>query len=132
MSISFFDLFGWLNLFQISTVRALFPPTFLHNFLPLVATERTITFSAITPSVPPAFPTAHSVTVARIASPYSVHRSYQAAFLAALKDYFQGRRRILKEKDIIAVGISEEGARFGTSVAEEDEIELVMNLIHSF
>jgi peroxin-6 len=74
----------------------------------------------------PSFPTAHSITVARIASPHSVHRAYQSLFLDGLKEFFQSKRRILKKGDVIAIGICEEGARFGKEeikAPEEEDIE---------
>jgi peroxin-6 len=71
----------------------------------------------------PVFPTAKSVTVARIASPHSVNRAYQPLFLEGLKQYFQSHRRILKQGDLIAVGICEENVRFIDLKGEEDEIE---------
>ncbi len=54
----------------------------------------------------PVIPTARAVTVARIASPISVDRTYQQAFLSALKVHFEGRRTLIKAKDVIAVAVN--------------------------
>lgn len=57
-------------------------------------------------SGPPVVPTARAVTVARIASPVSVDRTYERAFLQALKDHFVGRNTLLKAGDIISVAVN--------------------------
>lgn len=100
-------------------VNAYLPPTLLHN---LHASSDSI---SLTPSrlTAPAFPVAHSVNVARIASPHSVHRAYQSLFLEGLKNFFQSRRRILKKGDVIAVGICEDTARFAEGKTEDDDVE---------
>lgn len=48
------------------------------------------------------------MTVARVASPYSNDRTYQPFFLHALKDYFEGQKRLVKKGDLIAVGLHAE------------------------
>ncbi|KXN87722.1 Peroxisomal biogenesis factor 6 [Leucoagaricus sp. SymC.cos] len=53
----------------------------------------------------PAIPTAKSVTVARIASPFSINRKYQTASLNALKAYFAATKRLVKANDIIAFSL---------------------------
>lgn len=99
---------------------------FLHNLLPTLSSLES-TLVSLHPikssSSAPHFPTAHSVTVARIASPHSVHRAYQPLFLDALKDYFQGRRRVLKKGDLIAVGVCEDVARYSTGGKEDSKVE---------
>ncbi|SCV73142.1 BQ2448_7067 [Microbotryum intermedium] len=100
---------------------ALFAPTLLHT-LP----SKTVTLVPAPASPHPSFPIACSVTVARVASPRSVHRAYQSLFLNGLKGFFQDRQRILKKGDVIAVGICEDMARFveGAAAEDEDEVEL--------
>ncbi|KAM0786124.1 hypothetical protein ACM66B_006934 [Microbotryomycetes sp. NB124-2] len=100
---------------------ALLPPVLLHN-LQLAPQEHLV----LTPSrLPrPAFPTAQSVTVARVASPHSVNRLYQPLFLRGLKDHFQSRKRVLKKGDVLAVGICEDMVRFSEGKSDEDEVEL--------
>ncbi|KAK4048422.1 peroxisomal assembly protein [Microbotryomycetes sp. JL201] len=97
------------------------PPVLLHN-LKLSPQEHLV----LAPSRLglPSFPTAQSVTVARIASPHSVNRLYQPLFLRGLKEYFQFKKRVLKMGDILAVGICEDMLRFSEGKGEEDEIEL--------
>lgn len=99
---------------------ALASPVLLHNVL--LDASGLISLSSTRLSSPN-FPTAQSVTVARIASPHSVNRAYQPLFLDGLKQYFQTRRRILKQGDLIAVGICEERVRFIESKPEDDEVE---------
>lgn len=57
-----------------------------------------------------------------------MHRAYQPLFLDALKDYFQGEKRILKKGDLIAVGVCEDIARYSSSnkedaKGEEEDVE---------
>jgi peroxin-6 len=54
----------------------------------------------------PAIPTAKSVTLARIASPFSTHSAYEDIFLQGLKNHFQSQRRLMKEGDIIPIVIN--------------------------
>lgn len=54
----------------------------------------------------PVIPTARAVTVARIASPISVDRTYQQAFLAGLKSQFEEETKLVKSGDIISVPIN--------------------------
>ncbi|KAF9268256.1 AAA-domain-containing protein [Marasmius fiardii PR-910] len=69
----------------------------------------------------PTVPTAVSITIARIASPISINRSYQTLFLNALKLHFQGRKRLIKQGDIIAVAIdTDELIRHNETVQGED------------
>lgn len=113
-------LVRWLTRSARRSVPAYFPPTLLHNFQPSSDNSLTLTPTRFSS---PFFPTAHSVTVARVASPHSVNRAYQALFLDGLKQYFQSRRRVLKKGDLIAVGICEDTARFSEAKSEEDEVE---------
>ncbi|SCZ94448.1 BZ3500_MvSof-1268-A1-R1_Chr12-2g03905 [Microbotryum saponariae] len=104
---------------------ALFAPTLLHT-LP----SKAVTLVPAALPFQPAFPIASSVTVARVASPRSVHRVYQSLFLDGLKGFFKDRQRILKRGDVIAVGICEDMARFseGAAAEDEDEVELPASL----
>jgi peroxin-6 len=51
----------------------------------------------------PAIPTAKSVTIARVASPVSINRRYQTAFLDSLKNYLASAKRLVKANDFIAI-----------------------------
>ena len=68
----------------------------------------------------PPLPTARSITVARVSSPYANNRAYQLLFLRALKDYFKMKIRLLKMGDLIAVSIRAEDARLIDGFMEED------------
>ncbi|KAJ7067729.1 AAA-domain-containing protein [Mycena belliarum] len=84
-------------------------PILLHNISPASAslTPRTLVFHP-SPfgSGYPGIPTARAVTIARIASPVSVDRTYQGSFLRALKKYFNDSKRLVKQGDLIAVAIN--------------------------
>jgi peroxin-6 len=54
----------------------------------------------------PIIPTATSVSLARVASPFSTGRVYQPLFLRALKTHFETSKRLVKKGDMIAVGIN--------------------------
>lgn len=54
----------------------------------------------------PAIPTAKSVTIARIANPFSIHRRYQTSSHNSLKSYFGSTKRLVKANDIIAVSLN--------------------------
>ncbi|KAF4578683.1 peroxisomal assembly protein [Pleurotus pulmonarius] len=56
-------------------------------------------------SLEPNIPIARSATIARVATPISTDRSYQPLFLYALKQYFEGKKRLVKEGDLIALEI---------------------------
>ena len=67
------------------------------------------------------FPTADAVTIARVASEHSMHKRYQPIFLEGLKAFFQEKRRILKQGDLIAIPIDDALARFTEDVPEGQE-----------
>lgn len=67
------------------------------------------------------FPTADAITIARVASEHSMHKRYQPIFLEGLKAFFQERRRILKQGDLIAIPIDDALARFTEDVPEGEE-----------
>jgi len=45
------------------------------------------------------------VTIARIASRLSTNRSYQPLVLQGLKTFFDGKRRLMKQGDLLAVKV---------------------------
>lgn len=63
---------------------------------------------------------AKTVTVARIASPVTVDRTYQAAFLAELKHHFETVERVVCDGDIIAIGLNEDVATLHPKRKEGD------------
>ncbi|KAI0831786.1 AAA-domain-containing protein [Trametes gibbosa] len=68
----------------------------------------------------PTIPTAKTVTIARVASPFSTDRTYQPLFLQALQSYFKDTTRLAKQGDVIAVGINTDDL-LGHSVAPDEE-----------
>ncbi|BGP43176.1 peroxisomal assembly protein [Rhodotorula kratochvilovae] len=112
------------------------PPALLFNLLgpsalsstpAAPATLHLLPASRVSPILPAPFPTAASVTIARLASPHSVNKVFQPLFLEGLKEHFSRRRRAVKKGDVIAVGIDEERVRFageGKEGAQEDEVDL--------
>ncbi|THV08077.1 AAA-domain-containing protein [Dendrothele bispora CBS 962.96] len=69
----------------------------------------------------PVVPTARSVTIARIASPFSINRTYLSLFLQALKKYFRGKRTLVKKGDIITVGIDTDNILKVQNHSSEDD-----------
>ncbi|KAG8993652.1 peroxisomal assembly protein [Tulasnella sp. 427] len=90
---------------------AIASPTLTSNILSTSsstnATNSTITIhpAPFSSSHSPPIPTATTATIARIASPHASDKTFQPLFLRALKRYFQGRVRVVKEGDIVAVPI---------------------------
>lgn len=76
--------------------------------------------SALVRSCPVPVPFAESLRIARVAGPLSVDRAYQGLFLEALRTFFEDRRRICRNGDIIAVAIEASKARFVAREAEAD------------
>lgn len=82
-------------------------------------------FPSATTAAYPDLPLAASLTVARLASPYSINKAFLPLFLEALKHWFKGRKRIIKKGDLVAVGICEDEARFSLT-GEEERVMLVL------
>ncbi|GAA5889484.1 hypothetical protein JCM5296_005959 [Sporobolomyces johnsonii] len=108
------------------------PPPLLHNLLSPLFSSNLPSSLILHPApqlssiVPPSLPTASSVTLARLASPHSVNKLYQPLFLEGLKEHFQGRRRVIRKGDVVAIGIEEGRARFiggGNGEGKGDEPE---------
>ncbi|PWN43106.1 AAA-domain-containing protein [Ceraceosorus guamensis] len=75
-------------------------------------------------SCPLPLPFADALTISRIAGPLSINRAYQPIFLDALRRYFEGRSRVVRLGDIIAVGIDEGRVRWvNTKTKTSDEAE---------
>jgi peroxin-6 len=96
---------------------------------------------------PPPIPTAQSVTVAKVASPVTTQRKYQPILLRALRKYFDGKRRLLKKGDFIAVAVDvsnaaifEDGLDGAEGRAKQESLDEIIDLsvfslhspIHSF
>jgi peroxin-6 len=50
-------------------------------------------------------PTAKAVTIARVASRLSTNRIYQPLVLQGLKNFFDGKKRLVKQGDLLAVKV---------------------------
>ncbi|POW11224.1 hypothetical protein PSTT_05392 [Puccinia striiformis] len=74
-------------------------------------------------------PTIRSLTLARLASPQALTKSYQPSFLRALKKYFKNNLRVLRDGDIIAIAIDQDSARFTDSQPEPSADELDPDVI---
>ncbi|KAJ6500326.1 AAA-domain-containing protein [Mycena sanguinolenta] len=97
-------------------------PMLLHNICSVSAPPPARTLSLHSSpfgSGQPAIPTARAVTIARVASPISVDRAYQPAFLGSLKAYFNDSKRLVKQGDLIAVGVDTD-----TNFADGTETEV--------
>lgn len=64
-------------------------------------------------NLPPAEgpPVATAVSIARIASPASMDKALQSAFLESLKHWFEAKERIVCKGDVIAICLNEDAAR---------------------
>lgn len=56
-------------------------------------------------------PVATAVSIARIASPASMDKALQSAFLESLKHWFEAKERIVCKGDVIAICLNEDAAR---------------------
>lgn len=74
-------------------------------------------------SHPPPIPVAKAITVARVASPLSIDRAYQSAFLQSLQDYFRRRKRLVKQGDLIAVRVDTDETRHFWAHESAEEAE---------
>ncbi|KAI0806992.1 AAA-domain-containing protein [Fomes fomentarius] len=101
-------------------------PQLLYNIYPQGAYERKPEVSLRpSPFGPrrPTIPTAKTVTIARVASAFSTDRAYQPLFLQALQTYFKRTTRLVKQGDVIAVGINTDALLRQTSSHDDDTVE---------
>ena len=102
-------------------------PLLLHNMSSSTSDLRLTVRPTPFGSRPPPLPTARSVTIARVSSPYGSDRLYQPLFLNALKMHFESQVRLIKLGDLIAVGLKlEEAKRIGDElmkIAESSDEE---------
>ncbi|RPD65775.1 AAA-domain-containing protein [Lentinus tigrinus ALCF2SS1-7] len=72
----------------------------------------------------PTIPVAKTVTVARVASAFSTDRAYQPLFLQALQDYFKETTRLVKQGDVITIGINTDNLlAYSSPVSDEGHEE---------
>ncbi len=101
-------------------------PQLLYNIYPQGAYERKPEVSLRpSPFGPrrPTIPTAKIVTIARVASAFSTDRAYQPLFLQALQTYFKRTTRLVKQGDVIAVGINTDALLRQASDHDDDTME---------
>ncbi|KAJ1019971.1 hypothetical protein NDA16_004252 [Ustilago loliicola] len=101
-----------------------FSPTSSGLILRILGSRQSSTqdVSALVRSCPVPIPFAESLRIARVAGPLSVDRAYQGLFLEALRTFFEDRRRICRNGDLIAVAIEASKARFVAREAEQDSV----------
>ncbi len=88
-------------------------PTLLHNFyfdqvdgdLHPKASNRITLHPVCFGGPEPPVPTARSITIARIASPSTINKTYQHLFLHSLKKYFEFRPRLVHYGDTITISL---------------------------
>ncbi|KAG8217400.1 AAA-domain-containing protein [Butyriboletus roseoflavus] len=84
---------------------AMLSPTLLHNLCPRGRRQIVLRVSPHETWDAPV-PTAKSITLARVASPFSIHRRYEPLFMDALHEYFGSSKRLVKGGDIIPLRIN--------------------------
>ena len=66
---------------------------------------------------------AKAVTIARVASRLSTNRSYQPLVLQGLKNFFDGKRRLIKQGDLVAVKVDLNQLQYLQAVSTGDGSE---------
>jgi peroxin-6 len=105
-------------------------PVLLHNLCPPdgPASDATVWLHSLPVRTgKPPIPTATSVTLAIIASPFSCEEPYRSILAESLKSNFEGTARLIKRGDIICVGIDTSALRsvdgLDRGVVEEDAVQ---------
>lgn len=80
-------------------------PILLHNLCPHGCRQIVLRVSPYG-TRDPGVSTAKSITLARVASPFSVHRRYEPLFIDALHEYFGSSKRLVKSGDVIPLKIN--------------------------
>ncbi|KAH0830459.1 AAA-domain-containing protein [Lanmaoa asiatica] len=84
---------------------AMLSPTLLYNLCPRGRRQLVLRVSPYG-TRDPGVPTAKSIALARVASPFSIHRRYEPLFIDALHEYFGSSKRLVKGGDIIPLRIN--------------------------
>jgi hypothetical protein len=71
-------------------------------------------------------PTAKAVTIARVASRLSTNRNYQTLVLQGLKNFLDGKRRLIKQGDLLAVKVDLNQVRYLQAASTGDGLETDM------
>ncbi|KAI0272129.1 AAA-domain-containing protein [Russula aff. rugulosa BPL654] len=100
-------------------------PILLHNIDPELRTTPTRLHLQAAPDGIRSrnLPTAKAVTIARVASRLSTNRSYQPLVLQGLKNFFDGRRRLIKQGDLLAVKVDLNQLQYLQAVSTSDGSE---------
>ena len=100
-------------------------PILLHNIDPELRTSPTRLYIQAAPDGIRSrnLPTAKAVTIARVASRLSTNRSYQPLVLQGLKNFFDGKRRLIKQGDLLAAKVDLNQLQFLQTVSTGDSSE---------
>ncbi|TFK42849.1 P-loop containing nucleoside triphosphate hydrolase protein [Crucibulum laeve] len=110
-------------------------PTLLHNISPewseplAYDTKRLCLYPSPFGPREPVIPTARSITIARIATPLSINRTYQHLFLNCLKTYFNKAKRLVKKGDIVCLSLDTDESRFSEIVTLAGDLSQDINII---
>jgi hypothetical protein len=100
-------------------------PILLHNIVPELRTTPTRLYLQAAPDGIRSrnLPTAKAVTIARVASRLSTNRSYQPLVLQGLKTFFDGKRPLIKQGDLLAVKVDLNQLQYLQAVSTGDGSE---------
>ncbi len=87
------------------------------NGSPKIAVKRTKISTSASP------PVAKELTIVRISTPLSTERPLQIGIFTALKQYFEKKRRILRQGDLIALRIDTRASRMLTQPSSVPDVE---------
>lgn len=84
---------------------AILSPILLHNLCPR-SCEQILVRASPYGTRDLGIPTARSISLARVASPFSILRRYEPLFIDALHEFFGSSKRLVKDGDIIPLRIN--------------------------
>ncbi|KAI0303446.1 P-loop containing nucleoside triphosphate hydrolase protein [Multifurca ochricompacta] len=102
-------------------------PILLHNIDPELQTTPTYFCILAAPDGIRSrnLPTAKAVTVARVASRLSTNRIYQPLVLQGLKSFFDGKKRLIKQGDLLAIKVDLNQLQYLQAISAGDGAETV-------
>ena len=68
-------------------------------------------------------PVANEITLVRIPTPLTTERAVQAGLVSNLKRYFESRRRVLREGDLVAISVDAEASRMFSDASISSELD---------
>ncbi|KAL1926662.1 hypothetical protein VTP01DRAFT_5557 [Rhizomucor pusillus] len=116
------DIIDQINEHEERSIIYLPPVLYFNLGLPLPPSTADKTVALIRLTIPPPAdgpPSASTVNIAKVASPASMDKALQGAFLDALRLWFEEKERILCKGDLIAITLDEETARLRPKDDEE-------------